>query len=43
VRPDDLGAIVIKALIDRNPNLDVNEIEDVIFVLLTKPVRTIEM
>jgi len=31
VRPDDLGAIVIKALIDRNPNLDVNEIEDVIF------------
>ena len=31
VRPDDLGAIVIKGLIDRNPNLDVNEIEDVIF------------
>ena len=31
VRPDDLGAIVIKALIDRNPSLDVNEIEDVIF------------
>lgn len=31
VRPDDLGATVIKALIDRNPSLDVNEIEDVIF------------
>ncbi len=31
VRPDDLGAIVIKALIERNPNIDVNAIEDVIF------------
>ena len=31
VRPDDLGALVIKALIERNPNIDVNEIEDVIF------------
>ena len=31
IRPDDLGAEVIKALIARNPNIDVNEIEDVIF------------
>jgi acetyl-CoA C-acetyltransferase len=31
VRPDDLGAEVIKALIARNPTIDVNEIEDVIF------------
>lgn len=31
VRPDDLGAIVIKALIDRNTGLPQEEIEDVIF------------
>ncbi|AZV61057.1 acetyl-CoA C-acyltransferase [Peribacillus frigoritolerans] len=31
VRPDDLGAIVIKALIDRNPKLPPDQIEDVIF------------
>ncbi|MEB2490210.1 acetyl-CoA C-acyltransferase [Peribacillus frigoritolerans] len=31
VRPDDLGAIVIKALIDRNPELPPDQIEDVIF------------
>lgn len=31
IRPDDLGAIVIKALIARNPSIDINEIEDVIF------------
>ncbi|MGG3476691.1 acetyl-CoA C-acyltransferase [Peribacillus frigoritolerans] len=31
VRPDDLGAIVIKALIDRNPELPPGQIEDVIF------------
>ena len=31
VRPDDLGAIVIKALLDRNPNLPAEEIEEVIF------------
>lgn len=31
VRPDDLAAIVIKALIKRNPEIDINEIEDVIF------------
>ncbi|WHY68907.1 acetyl-CoA C-acyltransferase [Neobacillus sp. SuZ13] len=31
VRPDDLGAIVIKALLDRNPNLSPEQIEDVIF------------
>ncbi|MCF8253775.1 MAG: acetyl-CoA C-acyltransferase, partial [Bacteroidia bacterium] len=30
VRPDDLAAMAIKALIDRNPEIDVNEIEDVI-------------
>ncbi|WP_057912589.1 acetyl-CoA C-acyltransferase [Peribacillus muralis] len=31
VRPDDLGAIVIKALTDRNPELPLEQIEDVIF------------
>jgi acetyl-CoA C-acetyltransferase len=30
VRPDDLLAIVIKALISRNPSIDINAIEDVI-------------
>lgn len=30
VRPDDLGAVVIKALIERNPNLPVEQIEEVI-------------
>lgn len=30
VRPDDLLAIVIKALVERNKSLDINEIEDVI-------------
>jgi acetyl-CoA acetyltransferase len=31
VRTDDLGALVIKELIKRNPNLITEEIEDVIF------------
>lgn len=31
VRPDDLAAHIIKAVIARNPQIDVNEIEDVIF------------
>ncbi|MCK1993069.1 acetyl-CoA C-acyltransferase [Peribacillus muralis] len=31
VRPDDLGAIVIKALTDRNPELPPEQIEDVVF------------
>jgi len=30
IRPDDLLALAIKALISRNPNVDVNAIEDVI-------------
>ena len=30
VRPDDMGAEMIKALIKRNPSIDINEIEDVI-------------
>lgn len=30
IRPDDLLVLVIKALVNRNPNLDVNAIEDVI-------------
>lgn len=30
VRPDDLAAIVIKALIERNPSVPVDEIEDVV-------------
>ena len=30
VRPDDLLAVVIKALVDRNPTIDVNLLEDVI-------------
>lgn len=31
VRPDDLGAIVIKALVERNPGVPVNRIEEVVF------------
>ena len=31
VRPDDLAAAVIKKLIERNPPVDVNAIEDVVF------------
>lgn len=31
VRPDDLGAIVIKALMDRNPNVPAEQIEEVVF------------
>ena len=31
VRPDDLGAIVMKTLMERNPNVDPKLIEDVIF------------
>jgi 3-oxoadipyl-CoA thiolase len=31
VRPDDLGAVVIKALVERNPNLPQTEIEEVVF------------
>ncbi len=31
VRPDDLAAHVIKKLVERNPSIDVNGIEDVIF------------
>jgi 3-oxoadipyl-CoA thiolase len=30
VRPDDLGSIVIKALVERNPNLPTEQIEEVI-------------
>ncbi|MBT8326464.1 MAG: acetyl-CoA C-acyltransferase, partial [Bacteroidia bacterium] len=30
VRPDDLAADVLKALVSRNPSIDLNEIEDVI-------------
>ncbi|MET0243592.1 MAG: thiolase family protein [Flavitalea sp.] len=30
IRPDDLLALVIRALIERNPSIDINEIEDVI-------------
>lgn len=30
VRPDDMLAIVIKALVERNPSIDLDEIEDVI-------------
>ncbi len=31
VRPDDLATDVIKAIVERNPSIDVNEIEDVVF------------
>ena len=31
VRPDDLGAVVIKALVERNPNLPAEKIEEVVF------------
>jgi acetyl-CoA C-acetyltransferase len=30
VRPDDLAADVIRALVERNPSIDLNEIEDVV-------------
>ncbi|HXI67915.1 MAG TPA: 3-oxoadipyl-CoA thiolase, partial [Steroidobacteraceae bacterium] len=31
VRPDDLGAVPLKALMARNPNLDWSAIDDVIY------------
>ncbi|GHN00759.1 acetyl-CoA acetyltransferase [Cytophagales bacterium WSM2-2] len=31
VRPDDLAALVVKKLLERNPSIDVNQIEDVVF------------
>lgn len=31
IRPDDLGAIVIKALVERNPGVPAQEIEEIIF------------
>jgi 3-oxoadipyl-CoA thiolase len=31
IRPDDLGAIVIKALMERNPGLPASQIEEVVF------------
>ncbi|WP_064094328.1 acetyl-CoA C-acyltransferase [Rossellomorea aquimaris] len=31
VRPDDLGALVIKGLVERNPQVPVNTIEEVVF------------
>ena len=31
IRPDDLGAVVIKALVERNPSLPASEIEEVVF------------
>lgn len=31
IRPDDLGAIVIESLVERNPNLPVDQIEEVVF------------
>jgi len=31
VRPDDLAALVIKTIVERNPQVDVNLIEDVLF------------
>ena len=31
IRPDDMGALVMKELINRNPNLNTKEIEDVLF------------
>lgn len=31
IRPDDLGAVVIKALVERNPDVPVSDIEEVVF------------
>ncbi len=31
IRPDDLAAITIKRILERNPSIDVNDIEDVVF------------
>ena len=42
VRPDDLGAVVIKALMERNPDLPPSEIGDVILGTPTEQVKTIE-
>ena len=30
VRPDDLGALVIKSIIDKNPNIPIDAYDDVI-------------
>ena len=31
IRPDDLGAVVLKAIVERNPGVPTNQIEEVIF------------
>lgn len=31
VRPDDMAAFVIKKLVERNPTVDINQVEDIIF------------
>ena len=43
VRPDDLGAVVIKALIERNPNLPLDKIEEVVFGNANKQVKITAM
>lgn len=43
VRPDDMGAIVMKELMKRNPSIDPSRVEDVIFGVQTRPVKTIGM
>ena len=43
MRPDDLAALVIKGLMDRNPELKPKAIDEVIFGAAIKPVKTIVM
>jgi hypothetical protein len=40
IRADDLAAIPIRALIDRNPNVDWSAVDDVIFGCAIKLVKT---
>lgn len=41
VRTDDLGAIPLKALIERNPNVDFGDVDDVIFGCANQAGKTI--
>lgn len=43
VRPDDMAALTIKTLLDRNPNLNPKMIGDVILGCANQAVKTTEM
>jgi acetyl-CoA acetyltransferase len=40
VRADDLGAVPLKALQERNPGVDWEAVEDVVFGCANRPART---